>query len=286
MKKFGCIGCLVGKYYYVMKIKFLVLYLLYGWLFIFSLLPLILVIIASFLSKDSIYLVNLPFTFANYFSLFNFTIIKIFSRSIILAFLTTFFCLILAYPFSYALLKTKHKSLLILLIILPFWTSSLVRTYALIAILKTKGLINNLLLHLQLIDSPLPILYSNLAVIIGLVYNLLPFMILPIFSSMERFDFKLIEAAKDLGANKLVIFRRIFLPNTANGILAGCLLVFLPAMTLFYIPDVLGGARSLLIGNLIQDQFLTINNWPQGAATSVFLTLILLIFVYRRSPKN
>nr|WP_019216494.1 ABC transporter permease [Legionella tunisiensis] len=201
---------------------------------------------------------------------------------------TTGCCLLIAYPFSYLLVKSKHQSLLLLLIIIPFWTSSLVRTYSLIAILKSKGIINAILLKLHLIDTPLALLYSNFAVISGLVYNLFPFMVLPIFTNMERFDFKLIEAAKDLGANKWAIFFRVFLPNTASGIIAGCLLVLLPAMTLFYIPNVLGGARSILLGNLIQDQFLVLENWPQGAATSVILTVLLLILliIYRRQSKE
>ncbi len=209
---------------------------------------------------------------------------KILLRSLGVASLTTACCLFIAYPFSYLLVKSKHQSVLLLLIIIPFWTSSLVRTYSLIAILKAKGIINTLLLQLHLIDTPITLLYSNFAVITGLIYNLFPFMVLPIFNNMERFDFRLIEAAKDLGANKWNIFFKVFLPNTTTGIISGCLLVLLPAMTFFYIPNVLGGARSVLLGNLIQDQFLVLENWPQGAAISVLLTtlLLLLLLLYRR----
>ncbi|WED41830.1 ABC transporter permease [Legionella cardiaca] len=271
-----------------MKGKSISIYFIYTWLIVFSLIPLSLMLIASFLSKDSMHLVTMPFTLANYSALLTPTFAKIFFRSIFIALLTTGGCLLLAYPFSYLLVKSKHQSLLLLLIIIPFWTSSLVRTYSLIAILKAKGVLNTMLLSLHLIDSPLSLLYSNFAVIIGLVYNLFPFMVLPIFTNMERFDFRLIEAAKDLGATKWDIFFRVFLPNTASGIAAGCLLVLLPAMTLFYIPNVLGGARSVLLGNIIQDQFLVLGNWPQGSATSMILTalLLLLLIVFRRQNKE
>lgn len=267
-----------------MKVKSLSVYCMYAWLILFGCIPLSLVLLASFLSKDTEHLVGLPFTLNNYSALLNPAFLKIFLRSLAIASLTTFICLLVAYPFSYLLIKSKYQSSLLLLIIIPFWTSSLVRTYSLIAIFKAKGIINTLLLKWHLIDAPLTLLYSNGAVISGLIYNLFPFMVLPLFNNMERFDFRLIEAAKDLGANQWDIFFKVFLPNTATGILSGCLLVFLPAMTFFYIPNVLGGARSMLLGNLIQDQFLVFENWPQGASTSVVLTLLLLIllFIYRR----
>ncbi|ASQ46354.1 ABC transporter permease [Legionella clemsonensis] len=271
-----------------MKVRSLSIYFIYTWLIIFCLVPLSLVLIASFLSKDSVHLVSTPFTWDNYSTLLTPTFMKIFFRSLWIALLTTGGCLLLAYPFSYLLVKSRHQSLLLLLIIIPFWTSSLVRTYSLIAILKAKGVLNSILLKLHLIDSPLSLLYTNFAVITGLIYNLFPFMVLPIFTNMERFDFRLIEAAKDLGASKRNLFFRVFLPNTASGIAAGCLLVLLPAMTLFYIPNVLGGARSILLGNLIQDQFLVLSNWPQGAATSVILTtlLLFLLVLFRRQNKE
>jgi len=267
-----------------MKVKSYSLYFLYGWLLLFCFIPLSLVFIASFLSKDSASLVNLPFTLTNYQTLLTPVFAKVLFRSLTIALITTVLCLLLAYPFSYLLIKSKHQSILMLLIIIPFWTSSLVRTYSLIAILKYKGVLNALLLKFHLIDAPLSLLYTNFAVISGLVYNLFPFMVLPIFTNMERFDFRLIEAAKDLGANRWSIFFRVFLPNTAPGIISGCLLVLLPAMTLFYIPNVLGGARSILLGNMIQNQFLVLENWPQGSATSVILTvlLIVLLIIYRR----
>ena len=137
------------------------------------------------------------------------------------------------------------KNFLILLVIIPFWTSSLISSYALIAIIKAKGLLNTLLIGLGIIHQPLPILFTEPAVIIGLVYNLLPFMILPIMTNMERLDYRLVDAALDLGANRFTTFRRVIIPMTMPGIISGSILVFLPAMTIFYIPDILGGAKSI-----------------------------------------
>lgn len=271
-----------------MKTKSFSLTAIYIWLFLFSLLPLGLIIIASFLSKDSQHLLTTPFTLQNYTLLFSPVFAKIMVRSVCISAVTTIICLFVAYPFSYVLVKSKHQSLLLLLIIIPFWTSSLVRTYSMLSILKFKGIINFILLKLHIIHEPLALLYSNFAVIGGLVYTLFPFMVLPLFTNMERFDFRLLEAAKDLGANRVNLFFRVFLPNTMHGIATGCLLVFLPAMTLFYIPVLLGGSRSILLGNLIQNQFLVAENWPSGSAISVVLTLTLLLFLlfYRLQPKE
>ncbi|MDF1646888.1 MAG: ABC transporter permease subunit [Legionellaceae bacterium] len=267
-----------------MKNKSIALYFVYLWLFLFGFIPLCLVFIASLLSKDTMQLIALPFTLAHYQSFFSALMGHVLLRSFFMAGATTLACLILAYPFSYLMVRSKHQSLLLLLIIIPFWTSSLVRTYALVAILKFNGVLNALLLKLHIITTPLSLLYSNFAVLSGLIYTLFPFMVLPLYTNMERFDFKLLEAAEDLGANRWVLFTCVFLPNTTRGIISGVLLVFLPAMTLFYIPNVLGGARSILIGNLIQNQFFVAENWPAGAATSILLTIILLLLllIYRK----
>lgn len=256
------------------------------WLILFALFPFCLVLAASFLSYDTMHLAQLPLTLSHYRSLYDPLYFHIFSRSFTLAGICTLFCLFLGYPFAYFIsrMSTNAKSFFVLLIIIPFWTSSLIRSYALIALLKAKGLLNACLLALGLIQHPLAILFTNTAVIIGLVYNLLPFMILPILTNMERLDLRLIDAAHDLGAGWLTIFWRIVLPLTMPGIIAGCILVFLPAMTLFYIPDILGGAKSVLVGNLIQREFLVMHNWPAGAATSIALTgfLALLVLLYRK----
>ncbi len=267
-----------------MKTKSTALYFVYAWLFLFGFVPLCLVLIASVLSKDTMHLIALPFTLTHYKAFFSALMGHVMLRSLLMAGATTLACLVLAYPFSYLIVRSKHQSLLLLLIIIPFWTSSLVRTYALVAILKFNGVLNALLLKLHLISTPLSLLYSNFAVLSGLIYTLFPFMVLPLYTNMERFDFQLLEAAEDLGASRLALFTRVFLPNTTRGIISGVLLVFLPAMTLFYIPNVLGGARSILIGNLIQNQFFVAENWPAGAATSVLLTalLLLLLLVFKK----
>lgn len=254
------------------------------WLFLFALLPFGLVIIASFLGHDENHFMQLPLTLENYRLLNNPLYIRIFEKSFMIAGIATLCCLILGYPFAYLIGRNegRWKGLLLLLVIIPFWTSSLIRSYALIAIIKAKGLLNSLLIALGIIHQPMQILFTNWAVIIGLVYNLLPFMILPIMTSVERLDTRLIDAARDLGANKITTFRRVIIPLTMPGIIAGCILVFLPAMTIFYIPDILGGAKSILLGNLIQNQFLIGENWPLGSAVSAVLTLVLatLILVY------
>jgi len=175
-----------------------------------------------------------------------------------------------------------------LLVIVPFWTSSLLRSYAIITIIQAHGILNTLLLKLHVIHAPLQLLYTNTAVLIGLVYNLFPFVVLPLFANMEKMDWRLIEAAQDLGANNITVFFRVILPMTRSGIFSAILLTFLPAMTLFYIPDLLGGAKSLLLGNLIQMEFLEIHNWPMGATVSFALTLImsvLLLFYFRNTPE-
>lgn len=264
--------------------------ILHAWLGLFAFVPLLLVLITSFLSHSNDQLIVWHFSLKNYTQLSHPVYFRIFAQSLGLAFLATLFCLIIGYPAAYliAQLKKRSKALALLFIILPFWTSSLIRTYAMLAILKTKGLLNSALLAMGIIDHPLQILYSNTAVLIGSVYDLLPFMILPLFANIDKLDRRLIEAARDLGANRIRLFRRIILPLTLPGIIAGSLLVFLPTMTLFYIPTILGGAKSMLLGNLIQNQFLTIRNWPGGAATSVVLTLLmlLLIAIYRRFAKG
>ncbi len=269
-----------------MKIKPFSIYFIYTWLILFGLIPIVLIFAVSCLTDNSLHLAALPVTLHNYATLISPLFAKVLWRSAVMAGSATFLCLILAYPLSYILVKSKYQTLWLFLIIIPFWTSSLIRTYSLISILKIHGLLNTLLLKLHLISEPIVFLYSNFAVMCGLVYNLLPFMVLPIFSNMERFDFCLIEAAQDLGANRWVIFFRVFLPNTLSGVLAGSLMVFLPAMTLFYIPDILGGARSVLMGNLIQNQFLVVENWPQGAAISMVLTLILMVLLCFYRPKQ
>ena len=270
--------------------KYFSLTTIWLWLFIFALVPFVLIVIASFMSHSEGNLIQLPFTLLNYQQLNNSVYFHIFGKSLLIAGITTILCLLLGYPFAYIIARvhTRYKSILILFVIIPFWTSSLIRSYALIAMIKAKGILNSILLGLGIIDHPLQILFTNSAVIIGLVYNLLPFMILPIITNVERLDHRLLDAARDLGANHFTTFARIIIPLTLPGIIAGSILVFLPAMTIFYIPDILGGAKSILLGNLIQNQFFIAQNWPRGSAVSVVLTFVLatLIFIHFISSRG
>ncbi|CAL7960995.1 spermidine preferential ABC transporter membrane subunit PotB [Gammaproteobacteria bacterium] len=261
------------------------------WLCVFALIPIILTLITSFLTPDSNSIVKLAPTFSNYLELFNPGYLRILLQSLYLATSCTLICLIIGYPFAFIIARSQyqHKSLLLLLVIIPFWTSSLIRTYAIMAILKAKGILNAILLAAGIIYDPLQILYSNTAILIGCVYDLLPFMILPLYANIEKLNQEYLEAARDLGANWFTTFFKIVIPLTIPGIIAGSVLVFLPAMTMFYIPVLLGGAKNLLIGNLIEHQFLTANNWPLGTAISVVITLLMGIFIliyWRNSKEN
>ena len=264
-----------------MQIKQTSITTLWLWLAVIVIMPIVLLVGASFLSSDNYNFILLKFSGHAWAELIDPLYLRIFLKSFEIALVTTLITLILGYPTAYliACASPKYKSLLLLLLLIPFWTSSLIRTYAMIALLKTHGMINSLLLWLHIIHQPLQIMYSQTAVLIGLSYALLPYMILPIYANVEKLDMRLLDAAKDLGAKPLMIFRKITLPLTLPGIIGGVLLVFLPAMTIFYIPVLLGGGRTLLLGNLIENQFLEMQNWPGGAVTSLALTLIMLILL-------
>lgn len=261
------------------------------WLTIFALVPSFLVFITSLLTPGDNELVRLQLTADNYARLFHPTYLRVFLRSWIIATICTIACLCIAYPFSYAIAQrrsARSKGLLMLLVIVPFWTSSLIRSYAIVAMIKVRGIVNAFLLWTGIIDQPLQLMYTNMATLIGLIYTLLPLMILPLYVSIDKLDKRLIDAARDLGANKTQILFKILLPLTLPGILSGSILVFLPAMTIFYIPDLLGGAKTILLGNIIQNQFLAARDWPMGATISVTLTVLisLCLFLYSRQFKR
>lgn len=251
------------------------------WLLLFALLPNLLVFISSILTKGDNDFLIFTASSESYLKLFNPIYLSVFLDSLYIAVITTCITLVLAYPFAYiiATAPKKFKFLLLLLVIIPFWTSSLVRTYALIAILKTNGLLNTFLIWLGIINEPLQIMYSQTAVFIGMVYTLLPFMILPLYVSIEKIDFRLVEAARDLGASKFNTFKTIIIPLSLPGIIAGSTLVFLPALGMFFIPDILGGAKELIIGSFIRNQFLQFRDWPFGSAASVVLLIIMFIML-------
>lgn len=252
------------------------------WLIVFALVPNLFVLIISFLEPDKQSYVLPEFTLENYRRLISPSFLAIFIDSLWLALASTLICLAIGYPFAYILARAprKMRPWLLLLIIIPFWTSSLIRTYALINILQNNGMLSKLLEFLHITTEPVSFMYSEFAVLVGLAYTMLPFMILPIYAAVEKLDTRLIDAANDLGAGNLRTFWHVILPLTAPGIMSGCILVFLPALTLFYVPDVLGGGKGLLLGNYIQMQFTKpIPDWPLGSATSTILTLVLVFMV-------
>nr|WP_204162604.1 spermidine/putrescine ABC transporter permease PotB [Pantoea sp. Nvir] len=260
--------------------------LIISWLAIFVLLPNLMIFIISFLRRDDAHFIRMAFTLSNYTRLFDPLYAEVLLHSINMAVIATLSCLLLGYPFAWCLTKlpARLRPLMLFLLIVPFWTNSLIRIYGLKLFLSTRGWLNNFLLWLGIIDTPLHIMYTPLAVILGLVYILLPFMVLPLYSSLEKLGCAYLEAARDLGASKTQIFLHIILPLTMPGIVAGCLLVLIPAMGLFYVADLMGGAKNLLIGNVIKSQFLNIRDWPLGAATSIMMTVLMglmLIFYWR-----
>ncbi|HHG3336624.1 spermidine/putrescine ABC transporter permease PotB [Vibrio parahaemolyticus] len=256
--------------------------LIVGWLTLFVLVPNLMIIGTSFLTRDEANLIELTFTFDNYLRLLDPLYAKVLMHSFYMAIIATLLCLIIGYPFAYIVAKMpeKWRPFMLFLVIVPFWTNSLIRTYGLKIVLGTQGILNKSLMAMDIIDKPLRLMYTETAVMIGLVYILLPFMILPLYSAIEKLDNTYIEAAKDLGASKLQTITKVILPLTMPGIIGGCLLVLLPALGMFYISDLLGGAKNLLIGNVIKSQVLNARDWPFGAATSIALTVAMAIMLY------
>ncbi len=256
--------------------------LIVGWLVVFVLLPNLMIIGTSFLTRDEANLIEMTFTFDNYLRLADPLYFKVLWHSFYMAIVATLLCLVIGYPFAYIVAKMpqKWRPFMLFLVIVPFWTNSLIRTYGLKIVLGTQGILNKSLMALEIIDKPMRIMYTETAVMVGLVYILLPFMILPLYSAIEKLDGTYIEAAKDLGANKFQTFIKVVLPLTMPGIIGGCLLVLLPALGMFYISDLLGGAKNLLIGNVIKSQVLNARDWPFGAATSIALTFAMAVMLY------
>ncbi|WP_375322433.1 spermidine/putrescine ABC transporter permease PotB [Aliivibrio logei] len=259
------------------------------WLLLFVFIPNVMIIGTSFLTRDEANLIEMTFTMDNYLRLFDPLYAKVLWHSFYMAIVATLICLVVGYPFAYIVAKMpeKWRPFMLFLIIVPFWTNSLIRTYGLKIVLGTQGILNKSLIAIDIIDKPIRIMYTESAVMIGLVYILLPFMILPLYSAIEKLDGTYLEAARDLGANKLQTLWKIVLPLTMPGIIGGCLLVLLPALGMFYISDLLGGAKNLLIGNVIKSQVLNARDWPFGAATSIALTLAmaLMLYAYYRAGK-
>ena len=251
------------------------------WILFFVAIPLLYIVFISFMQRgDDGSIIYIP-TISNYTRMANSLYVKVFWDSIVVASITTLFTLFFGYPFAYFATKIKkYKFIIMMLIMAPFLTNSLIRTYGWIVILSTEGMLNHVLLRIGIVKEPLKMLYTYGAVMIGMIYTMFPFMVLPLYNSIDKMDKAYIEAAKDLGASKWKTFRTITIPLTMPGIVAGCILVFIPSVGLFFIPDLMGGSNVMLIGNLIKNQFLEANDWPFGAALSIvmiFLSLILIL---------
>jgi spermidine/putrescine transport system permease protein len=244
------------------------------WALAFVVAPAVIMLVYSFARRGTLGGVVLEFTLENYAGVFDPVYLQIVIRSVIYAGITTAICLAAGYPVAYLIGRAEERwrNLLLMAVMVPFWTSFLIRTYAWVTILKSEGLLNSLLMQFQLISEPLQMLYTPGAVVLGLVYTFLPFMILPIYSSVEKLEGSLIEAALDLGAGPVRAFSRVIVPLTTPGIAAGVLLVFVPALGIYAVNDILGGGRVDMIGNIIENQFKgNARNWPFGAALGTTL---------------
>ncbi len=251
------------------------------WLAFFVAIPLIYVLVMSFCSIDQSYNIVYSFSLGNFRRLADPNYIQIYGNSLLVAFFTTLICILLGYPFSYLIARTKwiHKSVLYMLVIIPFWTNSLIRIYGWRTFLGANGWLNLFLMKIGLIKEPLEILFNRGATVLGMVYCLFPFMVLPLYTAIEKLDSQLLEASSDLGAKGFTTFRKVILPLTLSGIFSGSIMVFIPCLGYFFVSDIMGGGNSDVIGNLIERQFQSGNNWPLGAALSIILIVITLVLV-------
>jgi spermidine/putrescine transport system permease protein len=251
------------------------------WLILFLMIPLALVIGISFLTRNGFGGVLMIPSIDAYKELVSTEYLKVFASSFQLAFLTTIICLVVGYPFAYIIANSSErvKPFLVLLLMLPFWINSMIRIYGWNTILRSSGMVNNALISLGIIKFPLELLYTDGAVLLGMVYDLLPFTVLPIYTSIEKLDPSLLEAASDLGAGKVHKFVRVILPLTMPGVFAGSIQTFIPSLGLFYIADMMGGAKTMYIGNLIKNQFMSARNWPMGAALAIVLIAVTLVLM-------
>ncbi|SRR5579875_138115 len=259
-------------------------FLIPAWIWLLALFaaPLLVILSYSLLTRGAYGGIELPWTGESYSRLFDPLYLGILLRSALMASAATILCLVLAFPAALFISRSQRRKYLYLqLVMLPFWTSFLVRTYAWLFLLRDTGLINTALEAAGLIHQPLPLLYNSGAVLLGLVYAYLPFMVLPIYATLERLDPALLEAAADLGARPWSVLARVILPLARPGIVAGCILVFIPCLGAYLTPDLLGGGRVVMAGNLVQNQFTSARDWPFGAAVSIVLMAFVGLAVWR-----
>ncbi len=250
------------------------------WLILFFVAPLLIVLVVSFSKRSLLGVVEYTFNIQNYIRVFSEPIyLTILWKSTWLAIVNTVLCLLLAYPFAFYIARQppNRQTVLIFLVMVPFWTNFLVRTYALIFLVRDTGLLNNLLISLGVIDQPLVIMFTQGAVMLGMLYGYLPFAILPLYASIEQLDYNYVQAAQDLGANNFQVFRRVILPLTMPGVVAASIITFIPTLGAYVTPDLMGGGNTFLIGNLLQQQFMTVRDWPFGSALGIVLAVMVLV---------
>lgn len=251
------------------------------WMYLLVAIPFIYIIAISFMNKGTYGGVEPGITLTNYIDILNPLYIVTFGKSILISLVVTLICLLIAYPFTYFIAKKSEikKTVFMSMVMIPFCVSMIIRLFSWVNILRSEGYINKFLLSIGLISEPLKLVYNQVGAMIGLIYMLLPFMILPLYSSIEKLDKSLLEASSDLGAKRATAFLTVTLPLTKPGIFAGCVMVFIPSMGLYFVTDMMGGSKTLVIGNLIKNQFITARNWPLGAAMSVVLMLITVLLL-------
>ena len=249
------------------------------WIILFTILPLLIIVLFSFTEKTEMGSISMVFTLDNYRQFFQPLYLNVLKRSVILAVVSTVMCLIVGYPMAYIMSRAprKKRNLMATLFVLPLWTNFLLRTYAWMGLLREQGLVNEFLKAIGLIERPLQLLYNNGAVVMGMVYNFLPFMVLPIYSVLVKLDDSLLEAAHDLGANDVKVFQKVIFPLSLPGVATGIYMVFMPAVSTFVLSDLLGGSHTILLGNLIENQFRNARNWQFGSAISVIMLLFIVV---------
>ncbi|MFQ3306896.1 MAG: spermidine/putrescine transport system permease protein [Candidatus Midichloriaceae bacterium] len=251
-------------------------------LIISTIVPNLLIILLSFTKVQNGEMFNSYFTLVNFKNVFSPLFITVYINSMIIAIKTVFISIILGYPVALIIYVQNNKYikyLLLILIIIPFWTSSLIRTYSMVYLLKLNGVINYYLIYFGIINEPYHMLYDRNVVIFGFVYNLIPFMIMPIYLSLRKIDKSIIEAAMDLGASKLQIFFKVIFPLSYSGVISGCSMVMLSSFSMFYISDLLGGSKNIMIGNIVKNQILITQNWNLGSAITVLFYFVVIFWV-------
>lgn len=259
------------------------------WMLIFVLLPMLYILFISFMTRDVYGNIEYTFTLDNYKEMFQPLYLSVIGKSIKMAFITTVICLVVGYPLAYYIASKPSKTAakLLMLVMIPYWTSSLVRLFSINQLGMPNGFVNLILLKLGIISEPINFLFSDGIVIVGLLIAMLPFSVLPLYSSIEKLDKSLLEASRDLGAKPATTFFKVTVPLTMPGIVGCILLVFIPSLGMYYVPEMLGGGKVMLIGTLIKNQFLMTKNWPFGASLAILLILITLamMWIYTRVGK-